>query len=199
MAANLLGTWHVLLAAEAAGIPRVVYLSSGKALGLLERDPDYLPVDDDHRGLPSQPYALSKWLGEEMCAAFSVRSGIQTICLRPVQVFDAGSYAATMHRTWSASDGQHWHLGVHIDVRDVATACAAALACRASRHERVLLCASDIAAHETTRELVERYVPDVEWRGGPEYDREPYKALVDIRRAQRLLGWTPLHTWPGRI
>jgi len=198
MAANLLGTWHVLLAAEAAGVQRVVYLSSGKALGLLERDPDYLPVDDDHRGLPSRPYALSKWLAEEMCAAFSASTAIQTICLRPVQVFDAESYAATADRTWRASDGQHWHLGVHIDVRDVATACAAALACTASQHERLLLSATDIAAHEPTRELVSKYLPEVEWRGGPEYDQEPYRSLVDIRRAQRVLGWTPRHTWPGR-
>ena len=181
-----------------AGVRRVVYLSSGKALGLLERDPDYLPVDDDHRGLPSLPYALSKWLAEEMCAAFSARTGIQTLCLRPVQVFDAESYAAVAGRPWRASDGGHWHLGVHIDVRDVATACAAALTCTAPRHERLLLSAADIAAHVPTRELVAKYLPDVEWRGGAEYDQDPYRSLVDIGRAQRVLGWTPRHTWPAR-
>jgi len=198
MAANVLGTWHVLLAAEAAGVRRVVYLSSGKAIGLLERDPDYLPVDDDHRGLPALPYALSKWLAEEMCAAFSARTGIQTLCLRPVQVFDAESYAAAAGRTWQASGGGRWHLGVHIDVRDVATACAAALTCAASRHERLLLSAADIAAHEPTRELVSKYLPEVEWRGGAEYDRDPYRSLVATGRAQRVLGWTPRHTWPAR-
>jgi nucleoside-diphosphate-sugar epimerase len=198
MAANVLGTWHVLLAAEAAGAGRVVYLSSGKALGLIERDPDYLPVDDDHRGLPSLPYALSKWLAEEMCAAFSARTGIETLCLRPVQVFDAESYAAAAGRTWRPSAGSHWHLGVHIDVRDVATACAAALTCKSSRHERMLLCAADIAAQEPTRELVAKYLPDVEWRGGPEYDREPHRSLVDIGHAEQVLRWKPRHTWPAR-
>jgi nucleoside-diphosphate-sugar epimerase len=198
MAANVLGTWHVLLAAEAAGVPRVVYLSSAKALGLLERDPDYLPVDDDHRGLPSLPYALSKWLAEEMCAAFSARTNIQTLCLRPVQVFDAESYAAAAGRTWRPSDGGHWHLGVHIDVRDVATACAAALTCTAPQHERLLLSAADLAAHEPTRELVSRYLPNVEWRGGPEYDHDRYRSLVDFGRAQRVLSWIPSHKWPAR-
>ena len=198
MAANVLGTWHVLLAAEAAGVRRVVYLSSGKALGLIERDPDYLPVDDDHRGLPSLPYALSKWLAEEMCAAFSARTGIETLCLRPVQVFDAESYVAAARRTWRASEGGHWHLGVHIDVRDVATACAAALTCNAPRHERLLLSAADIAAQEPTRALVSRYLPNVEWRGGPQYDHDPYRSLVDFSRAQRVLGWAPRHTWPAR-
>jgi nucleoside-diphosphate-sugar epimerase len=198
MAANVLGTWHVLLAAEAARVRRVVYLSSGKALGLIERDPDYLPVDDDHRGLPSLPYALSKWLAEEMCAAFSARTGIETLCLRPVQVCDAQSYAASSGRSWRPSDGGHWHLGVHVDVRDVAAACAAALTCNSSRHERLLLSAADIAAHEPTRELVAKYLPDVEWRGGPEYDSDPYRSLIDCGRAQRVLRWTPRHTWPAR-
>src|SRR5947209_3132440 len=66
---NLTGTWNVLLAAREQGVRRVVALSSGKALGMLERDPDYLPIDDAHRGRPSLPYSLSKWLLEEMCEA----------------------------------------------------------------------------------------------------------------------------------
>src|SRR5262245_40307171 len=40
MAINLTGTWNVLLAARHAGVGRVVYASSGKALGMLERNPD---------------------------------------------------------------------------------------------------------------------------------------------------------------
>jgi UDP-glucose 4-epimerase len=62
MAVNLGGTWNVLPGARAAGVERVVYFSSGKALGMLEREPAYLPIDDDHPGLPSRPYGLAKWL-----------------------------------------------------------------------------------------------------------------------------------------
>ena len=40
------------------------------------------------------PYGLSKWLAEEMCEAFTARTGIETLCLRPVQVFDAEGYEA---------------------------------------------------------------------------------------------------------
>lgn len=46
MAINLVGTWNVLLAARTGGAGRVVFCSSGKALGMLERNPEYLPVDD---------------------------------------------------------------------------------------------------------------------------------------------------------
>jgi nucleoside-diphosphate-sugar epimerase len=199
MATNVLGTWNVLCAAESARVPRVIYMSSGKALGMLERDPDYLPVDDDHRGLPTLPYALSKWLSEEMCAAFTIRTGIETLCLRPVQVFDAESYAAAARKPeWRPGGGSCWHLGVHIDARDVATACAAALTCPPFGHERVLLSAPDVASSRPTRELVAAYLADVEWRGGAEYDSDPYRSLVDLRHAQSVLGWTPRYGWPGR-
>jgi nucleoside-diphosphate-sugar epimerase len=198
MSVNLLGTWNVLLAAEAQGVGRVVYFSSGKALGLLERDPDYLPVDDAHRGLPSLPYALSKWLAEEMCAAFTARTGIDTLCLRPVQVFDGTTYAAALAAPeWRPGSSGSWHLGVHIDMRDVATAAQAAVECSAHGHHRMLLCAADIGAPRPTLDLVAELLPKVPWRGGTAYANEPYRSLVDTGAAQRLLGWRPRHAWPG--
>jgi nucleoside-diphosphate-sugar epimerase len=199
MAVNLLGTWNVLLAAEAQGVGRIVYFSSGKALGMLERDPDYLPVDDGHRGLPSLPYALSKWLAEEMCAAFTARSGIDTLCLRPVQVFDAASYAASLAApAWRPGSKGYWHMGVHIDVRDVASAALAALECSARGHHRLLLSAADIAAHRPTLELVAELLPTVPWQDQAAYASDPYRSLIDTSGARRVLGWSPRYTWPVR-
>jgi UDP-glucose 4-epimerase len=197
LAVNLAGTSNVLCAAETQRIPRVVYMSSGRSLGLLERDPDYLPLDDDHRGLSSQPYALAKWLAEEMCAAFTQRVGIDTICLRPVQVFSDEDY----QRALSAPARPHsanWPLGVHIHVLDVADAVAAAVACPHRGHNRMLLCAADIADRRPTLDLVAERLPHVPWRGGREFEDDPYRALIDITRAQAILGWSPRHTWPGR-
>jgi nucleoside-diphosphate-sugar epimerase len=197
MAINLIGTSNVLLAAEAEGVRRVVYMSSGRSLGLLERDPDYLPLDDDHRGLPSQPYALAKWLAEEMCAAFTHRTGIDTICLRPVAVFGDEDYARALSAPAPPAAGI-WPLGVHIHALDVADAVAASVGCAASGHARMLLCATDIADRRPTLALVTARLPHVPWRGGDEFGRDPYRALVDIARAQQLLGWSPRRTWPGR-
>jgi nucleoside-diphosphate-sugar epimerase len=197
MAINLIGTANVLFAAEAHDVRRVVYLSSGRALGLLERDPDYLPLDDDHRGLPSQPYALAKWLAEEMCAAFTNRTGIETICLRPVAVFGEDDYARAL-RQGDQLPGQFWALGVHLDVRDLADAVAASLRSPPIGHARILLCAADIADRRPTLDLVAAYLPHVPWHGASEYADDPYRSLVDISRAQTILGWRPRHTWPGR-
>jgi UDP-glucose 4-epimerase len=48
-ATNVLGTWHVLVAAEAEGVDRVVYFSSAQVFGCSEGEgpPAYLPIDDE--------------------------------------------------------------------------------------------------------------------------------------------------------
>ena len=61
----------------------------------------------------------------------------------------------------------------------------------------LLLCAEDIAAAAPSAELVKRLLPGVEWRGGSEYEREPYRALVRIDRAKAVLGWRPRVRWRG--
>ncbi len=56
--------------------------------------PDYLPVDDNHPLRAARPYALSKRLAEEMCAAWTARTGIPTIVLRPVMIVNDDTLAS---------------------------------------------------------------------------------------------------------
>lgn len=199
-AVNLTGTSNVLVAAEQAGVRRVVNMSSGKSLGMLERMPDYLPFDDAHRGLPTKPYGLAKWLTEEMCEAFTLRTGMETISLRAVAVFDEEGYARMIAGPPKPqTPGMAWHMGVHVDVRDVADATAAAVVCALTRSERVLIAASDVADKRTTKELRALYAPDVSWRGDDgAYEADPHRGLVDLTHTERVLGWSPKHRWPGR-
>ena len=81
MTVNVLGIWHVLLAAEAAGVSRVIHFSSTQVFGIAEgeRLPDYFPVDDAHPRRVMRPYGLSKRLAEDLCAGFTARTGIASI------------------------------------------------------------------------------------------------------------------------
>lgn len=197
MSVNLAGTINVLFAAEAQAVPRVIYLSSGRSLGMLDRAPDYLPLDDNHRGLPPSPYGLAKWLAEELCESFTQRTSIDTICLRAVAVFGPEDYrAAAPHRI--LHPGKTWDLGVHLDVRDLADATVAAVTTNFRGHTRILLSAADCRDDEPVRTLASRYLPDVPWRGGEEYERDSYRSLVDINKAKQILGWSPKHRWPKR-
>jgi UDP-glucose 4-epimerase len=199
MASNLLGTYNVLLAAGEAGADRVVYASTAKSLGVLERDPAYLPVDDDHPGLPSRPYGLSKWLSEELCEAFTRQTGIATLCLRPVLVLDDEGWA-----TIGAGDelpevsGGHWHLGLFVDSRDVAEAFVKALVCPDPGHVRLLLCADDIGSRRPTAELVAERLPGVSWRDGYPLRADSRAPLIDCATAKRVLGWSPTRRWTDK-
>jgi nucleoside-diphosphate-sugar epimerase len=203
MAVNVLGTWHVLLAAQAAGVTRVVHFSSAQVFGTAEgeRLPDYLPLDDAHPRRAGRPYGMSKVLSEDLCAGFTGRSGIATICLRPVAVWQPEFYQRAEMR-WQADSASewtpHWEFGAIVDARDVAAAVECALAAQIDGHVRALLCADDIAASAPSLDMARRLTPDVPVRGPDLYRADPHRALVDCSTAKTLLGWQPRYRWSAR-
>jgi UDP-glucose 4-epimerase len=201
MAVNVLGTWHVLQAAREAGVERVVHFSSCQALGIAEgeRPPDYLPIDDAHPLRASRPYGISKRLTEEMCDGFTAGTGIPTVCFRPVWVCDERTYERVnaQRRREPASEWEpFWEYGAHVHVLDVANAVELALARPIQGHARLLLCADEAWTTAPSRDMARRLLPDVPWRGGTEYESEPYRSLVDTTAARQLLGWKPRHGRP---
>jgi UDP-glucose 4-epimerase len=134
VASNLLGTWHVLQAAETCSLSRVVYFSSAQVFGFAEGEgsPAYLPVDDAHPVRAARPYGMSKRLAEEMCAAWTSRTGIPTIVLRPVMIL---TDTALLRVTESGAE-----LGAFIHADDVASAVLRALSFQPDGHVRLTLC-----------------------------------------------------------
>jgi UDP-glucose 4-epimerase len=201
MAVNVLGTWHVLLAAEAAGAARVVHFSSVQVLGIAEgeRLPAYFPIDDALPRQAMRPYGLSKLLAEDLCRGFTDRTGIPSIALRPVAVWGPEQYRQTWERWCAAPHSEwepYWEFGAFVDVRDVATAVGAALTVPLEGHHRALLCAVDIAATGSALEHAARLAPDVPVNDRTRYATNPWCALVDCAVATRVLGWQPAYGWP---
>lgn len=203
MAVNVLGTWHVLLAAEAAGVTRVIHFSSTQVLGIAEgeRLPDYFPVDDAHPRRAMRPYGLSKCLAEDLCAGFTARTGIVSVALRPVWVWDPGMYQR-IEMQWRAEPGSEWEpfweYGAFVDVRDVAAAVGLALTAPLAGHHRVLLCAADIAATRPSLDLAAQLAPGVPIKDPAPYRSDPWRALFDCSAAESTLGWQPRHRWSER-
>ncbi len=201
MAVNVLGTWHVLLAAETAGAGRVVCFSSAQVFGIAggERLPDYFPVDDAHPRRAMRPYGLSKRLAEDLCEGFTARTGIATVCLRPVAVWDEAQYRRVTDR-WAARPRSEWEpfweYGAFVDIRDVAAAVGQALTVPAGGHCRALLCAAGVAATAPSLELAGRLAPAVPVADPGRYRADPWAALIDCTVATATLGWQPAHTWP---
>ncbi len=201
MHVNLHGTWNVLTAAADAGVKRVIYMSSVDALGVFkgERKPAYLPLDDVHPCHPGTPYGISKWLAEEMCRLWSKRTAIPVICLRPPGVWTTDTYyriQAARQKRPSYEWDPYWEYGAFIDVRDLAEASIRALTARVQDFVCVLVATADITTSgKSSKELVAWLHPDVEWRGGAEYEQEPYRSLISTDNARRILEWEPRYTW----
>ena len=88
---NVTGTWNVLQAAEEAGVKRVILTSSDSVIGFTVLQgamlpPDYLPVDEAHPRRPTDAYALSKKMCEEMGCSFQARGKLEVVVIRPVYV-----------------------------------------------------------------------------------------------------------------
>ncbi|MCB0064066.1 MAG: NAD(P)-dependent oxidoreductase [Caldilineaceae bacterium] len=203
MQVSVMGSWHVLQAAEAEKMQRVIYFSSVNALGIFMglKTPDYLPIDDDYPPQPVSAYGLSKRLVEDMCRYFTERTGITTICLRPPWVSSPEAFerraqwrAQNKNFDWKA----RWEYGAFCDVRDVARAAVLGLTCPDPGHVTILLCADQIGADRPSRELAQEVHHAVPWRGGPAYDQDPQRALVSNQRAKKILGWQPLYGWLGQ-
>jgi len=134
VATNLLGTWHVLLAAEQHAVSSVVCFSSVQVFGFTEGEgtPDRLPVDDAHPLRAARPYGMSKRLAEEMCAAWTTRTGITTVVLRPVRILDDEKLAVI-----TEADTE---LGAFVHVDDVVDAAVRAAERDLAGHHRMTLC-----------------------------------------------------------
>lgn len=211
MTVNVTGTWNVLQAAEEAGVRRVILCSSDSVAGFTVMSgamlaPRYAPVDNAHPLQASDPYALSKVLGERMGEAFVARGKLEVIALRPVFVLYPEMYGEVQARAQdpanykgpmvggpsSAGGGPLWH---YVDPRDLARAFRLALEVpRLPRFEGIYICATSTLAPEPTLDRLERYVKRaVEVRRPAVYDRNPYAPLYDLAPARDLLGFTAEH------
>ena len=94
---NLTVTLNVLVAAKDAKVKKVIYASSSSIYGLQKE----LPLREDMRPQPLNPYALQKYGGELYCKIFSELYELPTVSLRYFNVFgprlpQEGAYALAL-------------------------------------------------------------------------------------------------------
>lgn len=94
LAVNVQGTAHVLEAARAAGIEKLVYAASSSCYGIAA-----VPTSEDHPIAPQYPYALSKYLGEQACFHWRQVYGLPVNSIRILNAYGtrsrtSGAYGA---------------------------------------------------------------------------------------------------------
>src|SRR5262249_33456416 len=152
--------------------------------------PAQFPVDETQPPRPEESYSLSKWLGEEMAAAFARKRPVQIASFRFHALWD------TRHRRGPEPpqpDPLHGakDLWGCTDFRDPARACRLALEEEWEGHEAFFLTAADTTIGIPTMEAIRLAYPDVPVRR----ELPGFASAFDITKAERMFGWKPEFSW----
>lgn len=195
--ANVLGTVNVLRLCVERGVRRFVFSSTG---GALYGEPQRLPVDEDHPVLPISPYGASKAAGEIYVRTLCEPAGVSYAILRYGNVYgprqdpfgEAGVVAIFARAALRGEapvifgDGEHERDYVHVD--DVVEANVLAL-----RREGNGVYHVGTGVGTTVDEVFRAVAAAANYDGpatyAPERPGDARRIRLDVRRAERELGW----------
>lgn len=85
---NVEGTEHLARSAAAAGVRRLVYVSSIKVNG--EETADGCRYSEEDTPSPQDPYGISKWEAEQALQRVAAETGLEVVLIRPPLVYGIG-------------------------------------------------------------------------------------------------------------
>ena len=187
---NVAITNNALTAAVERGVKKIVCGSSLAVYGFYypstDLHPDYLPVDEDHRLRPQDPYGMTKLIGEKLCDTLVQKSSAPVASLRLAGVYTEAHRSMLLERKKNPIARGTGALWSYIDARDAARACRLALEADFDGHQTFNICARSTIMDRPTRELVELYLPQVkELRNG----LDDFSSGYSTDKAKRILGF----------
>ncbi len=202
--ANTEGTLGVLEAADAAGVARVVLVSSADVYGPL--DPADMPILDEQPTAPASPYGASKLAAEVLAQQFQRNSSIDVVIARPFNhigpgqsprfVVPAFAYRIAAAELAGGGEVTHGDLSSRRDFTDVRDTVRAyrLLAERGVPGRTYNICTGhDVAVSETLERLRAMSTVTITTSIDPSLLR-PIEVPVHRGSARRLIddtGWTP--------
>ncbi|ULL15223.1 NAD(P)-dependent oxidoreductase [Paenibacillus sp. H1-7] len=193
---NVMGVYHVLLAAGELGIRRAACASSDCAYGITyshkDTRPIYVPVDEEHPSAPDNCYGMSKLAGEQVAEGMAKRFDLTVASLRFTYVIRPGNYAQSeFSRSTGDPELGPWNVWSYIDGRDCARAFRLAIERPFTGHQVFNIAAAEQRTTVPTAELVSKYYPDAEIRK----PLDGFRSLLDCTKAAELLGFVPEYRW----
>ena len=199
MRSNIMGLYYMLQAAVAENIGIFVMTGSNCALGhgfRISRRPfpyQYLPVDEEHPCEVEDSYSYTKRVGEDLLASFTRAYGMRTYALRSAGITDEPRRRLIAQNARPATAWNDW-LWAWVGSEDVASAHRLLMErARDIEPHGVYYCnGDDTTALETSRELVERYKPELL----PKLKDLPgHASFFSNERLRRAVGWEHKTSW----
>lgn len=207
--ANVDGTFAVMEASRAAGVPKLLYAASSSCYGI----PDVYPTPESAEMRPVYPYALTKLLGEQIVLHWGQVYGMSVTSLRLFNVYGprartSGTYGAVFGVFLAqklagkpftvVGDGTQSRDFTYVtDVADAFVTAAAALE-RGAPSGRIYNVGS--GESQSIRRLVELLGGEIDFI--PKRPGEPDKTFADTTQIERDLGWraqVPFETGVARM
>ena len=194
---NTLGTQHVLDFCRTNNA-RLIYVSA-YVYGI----PQVLPISEFHHASPNNPYAHSKWLGEELCRFYAQQFGVPVTVLRPFNLYGPGQGSQFLIPTIinQARDRAVVNLKdisprrdyLHVD--DFVQSCIKSLQLN-SRFSLFNVGSGYSVSVRELLEMVKKHSPhSFEWRSnGESRVNEIPDTVADISAIQAILQWKPEKT-----
>jgi len=199
--ANVLGTLNYLEAARAADIRRLVFASSGAAVGACEP-----PLHEELKPNPVSPYGVSKQAGELYCSAYAQTFGVETAALRFSNVYGPRSQhknsivakftrAAIAGEPWTVyGDGTQTRDYIYVEDLTNAIVLAANVPDAAGEVFQIATC-RETTVSELMRALraalSEQGIGEAPVENDAPRQGDVARNYADISKAERILGWKP--------
>ncbi|MBM14708.1 MAG: NAD-dependent dehydratase [Nitrospina sp.] len=189
---NVKGTLNVLEASKEAGVKRFTYAASSSSYGI----PETYPTPESSPILPQYPYALTKYLGEELVLHWAQTYKLPAVSLRLFNVYGprsrtTGTYGAVfgVFLAQKLNKKPYTVVGDGNQTRDFTyvtdVADAFILAAESDLSDEFI----NVGSGNTysVNRLVELLGGDVEYI--PKRPGEPDCTFADVSKIERLLGW----------
>ncbi|MCC5961836.1 MAG: NAD(P)-dependent oxidoreductase [Rhodobacteraceae bacterium] len=192
---NTLGTYNVIDAAVKSGVRKIVFASSETTYGVCfadgTRNPDYLPLDEDHATIPEDSYAMSKVVNEVTARSFQARTGIDIYGLRINNVVEPHEYERDFPKYARDPHLRLRNFFAYIDARDLGHMVDRCLAVDGLGYQVFNVSNDTHSVAAPTSELIARFYPDVPLTRDMAEDETFYSNA----KARSLLGFRPQHNW----
>ena len=191
---NVAGTLNVLECAKANGVKRVIYAASSSSYGV----PDTYPTDENSPIKPQYPYALTKYMGEELVLHWSHVYNLPAISLRLFNVYGprsrtTGAYGAVfgVFLAQKLNNKPLTVVGDGTQTRDFTYVTDVARAFHAAAQSDISGQAMNVGSgnHYSVNRLVELLGGRVEYI--PKRPGEPDCTFAKVEKITKLLNWRP--------
>lgn len=195
---NVTGTLNVLECAKAHRVKRIIYAASSSSYGI----PDNYPTDENSPIKPQYPYALTKYMGEELVLHWSQVYNLNALSLRLFNVYGprsrtTGVYGAVfgVFLAQKLNNKPLTVVGDGTQTRDFTYVTDVARAFYAAAQSDVSGQALNVGSgnHYSVNRLVELIGGDVEYI--PKRPGEPDCTFAKVEKITQILNWRPQVTF----